>query len=105
MKLRDTYIDLTGTFKSTIEDNLILCDGVSTDSEPPHDIADIYAFHVVDNDLNIKETIAVIFRQVEDKVEFRYRKLVFELVSASLQSIAIMDKDGRKFFIDRTTVA
>ena len=104
MKLRETYIDLTGTFKSTIENNLILCDGVSTDSEPPHDIADLYAFHVVDNELNIKETIAVIFRQVEDKVEFRYRKFIFKLISVSLQSIVIMDKDGRKFFIDRTTI-
>lgn len=101
MKLRETHIDLVGLFDCTIENNTILSAGAVFHSEPPHDTADMFLFHVWNGSQGItKDGIAVVFRQVGEEIEFRYRKDVFEVMSVSFDLIELR-KDGKDYFIKR----
>ena len=101
MKLKDIYIDLVGAFDCTIENNVVLCTGNFFSSEPPHDTADLFLFNVIDPTTgSIKEGIVVVFKQVGDNIEFRYRKDVFDVISVTFDLITLR-KDSVDYFIKR----
>ena len=104
MILKETDIDLVGAFECTIENNLILCTGDCFSSEPPHDIADMYAFNVWDAAQGIiTGSIAVLFVQTDNGIEFRYKKDKFEVISVSFDLITLR-KDNIDYFIRRTNL-
>jgi len=105
MKLGETYINLTGFFKCSIENNLVLCTGAGvthTDPETKEPTVDLYVFDILDpiNRTFISPSILVGFNQVEDKIMFLYKKDKFELISVSNKLITV-NKDGIDYFIER----
>jgi hypothetical protein len=104
MNLKEIEFNLVGAFECTIENNLVLCTGEEIVSREPHDIANLYSFDVLDlANSTISEIIAVVFIQVGENIEFRYRKQSFNVVSVSF-GVIVLNKDGVDYFIKRTNI-
>lgn len=101
MELRKTLIDLVGAFECTIENNIIFCSGMSMELNPPADTADIFMFQVWDRETGtFSESVLVVFIQNGDKIEFRYKKEVFEVVSITWDVITV-SQNGVNYTITR----
>lgn len=110
MKLKDVSIDLTGLFKSSIENNLILCSGLSlevpgTDSER----TEVYELNVIsfnETKALVKEIVMAAFYDNEkDGLIFGYKNLKLIVESVSYDKILLNDTSGAKYFIERVKIS
>jgi len=104
MRLKETLITLVGFFKCSIENNILLCDGIlnSVKDDTGETVADMFVAHVFDPITGtIPSGILIVFNQVGDKIVFLYRKEKFEVKSIS-DDLIRLERDGIEYTLERT---
>ena len=101
MKLSEALIDLTGYFKSSIENNHFFCSGLCL--KLPNldtDQAQVYQLNCFNEvSKTTTEVVMVIFRQNGELVTFGYKTLVFYVRGVEHGKITLF-RDGQNYFIE-----
>ena len=103
MQLKETTINLLGFFECSIENNVVMCNGIKSSGNDDNGnlVFEAYMFDVLDKETYMFEKgILTIFNQVDDKIMFLYKKEKYKIVSIS-DDLITFTKGGLDHFIKR----
>lgn len=108
MELSKSFINLSGLFKTNIENSKFLCSGLSLNLDGM-DIKNnrVYELHIQDEISNkTKEVVYIGIQQVSDKLIMGYRQRKFEIISITDNQIDLLDTvSGLPYFIERINIS